>query len=402
MPELLIRAGASDAALMRRTFGIGGGAAASRRPCRIVVDAHVPLSADLATTARRAGVPFLVDPQTYFLQDAQHAGGEWTRLPYAISRPVSLGELESPLVVERLVARCVEHQLTSGATMIIAPYVHLDRTDSPWIAVQRNLWLATRRYLDREHVALDVVAVLAVGWRMLHLIRGRAALAPASRALVELCPTEIAVAATRAHQGAHAQESLHELLLLVEDIGRRWPVIMWQQGLLGEVCVAAGAIGYETGIGWRENCDLQTAMGRYRVPSTGHPGARPVYIEALRRSLPKRTVERLQHERGVWSRMICLDQECCPPAGGGLLADARQHAITSRARTLNALALPQAAHWRWAHVANDSGRSLDLARRINRAIRGWQATPEINLASMEAIHAVASQRQHRRLLRASA
>jgi hypothetical protein len=36
-----------------------------------------------------------------------------------------------------------------------------------------------------------------------------------------------------------------DLLMLVQELGNSYPVIMWQRGLLGEACVASGAQGYE-------------------------------------------------------------------------------------------------------------------------------------------------------------
>lgn len=401
MAELMIRAGASDAALLRRTFGLGG-IAAARRPSRIVVDAHVPIGSDLVTTARTAGVPFLVDPQTYFLQDEQHSGFAWTKLPFATARRVNPAELRAPGAIERLVAQCVEHQLACGATMVIAPYVHIDRIDSSWIDVQARLWRVTRDHLDRERCVLDVVAVVAVGWRLLHPIRGRAALAPATRELRHLRPVEIAVAATRAHEGVHSMESLHDLLVLVSDISRQWPVIVWQQGILGEACVAAGAIGYETGIGWREHCDLQSAMAQHRRPPTGPPGARPVYVDALRRSVPRRTIEQLRHDRATWSWMICEDQGCCPPAGEGMLGDARQHAITARSRSLDTLTGAHSPNWRWNQLGASMRTATRLAHRINRLADGSADISRIETRPMLAVQAVADQRCQQRPLRATA
>lgn len=64
-----------------------GVAPAPHRPARLVVDAHVPLSAaggDLARAARGAGVPFLIDPETIYLQDSQHAGAPWSQVPFAL------------------------------------------------------------------------------------------------------------------------------------------------------------------------------------------------------------------------------------------------------------------------------------------------------------------------------
>jgi len=85
MAELLIRASSQDGALLRRIYGFDGQPPAPARPDRIVVDAHVPLGrhgTGIAATARRAGIPLLIDPQTFYLQGIQHPDDRWARLPY--------------------------------------------------------------------------------------------------------------------------------------------------------------------------------------------------------------------------------------------------------------------------------------------------------------------------------
>jgi hypothetical protein len=79
-----------------------------------------------------------------------------------------------------------------------------------------------------------------------------------------------------------------DLVLMIERLRRNYPVIAWQQGHLGEISVAAGALGYECGIGWREGCDLGTAMNAHRKsPSSGPRAARPVFVPKLGRSIPQ-------------------------------------------------------------------------------------------------------------------
>lgn len=405
MAELIVRVGAQDVALLRRTFGLGGSAPAPWTPPRVVVDAHVPLiTDDLAHIARRAGVPFLVDPQTYFVQDRQHAGFAWTRLPYAAAEELSPDDLSTDLAVDHMVVTCIDHQLAAQATSIIAPYLHIERRDSGWIDVQARLWRATRQHLDREGIALDVIAVLALGWRLLHPIQGRAAISPMRRALQDLAPAEVAVAASRVHQGVRPDERLVELLMLVRRLGQQWPVLAWQQGLLGEACVAAGATGYETGIGWRERCDLQAAKSQHRSPPSpdGHPSARPVYVDVLKRSIPKKSLQRLRGRRGVWSRLLCTETDCCPPAGEGLLADARQHSINGRARALAALSQAHAPHWQWNHLANEAASGLTVAGLINAVAQRDPEIAKVDTAALNAIHTVAEHQRTRRRLAVSA
>jgi len=396
MAELLVRASVMDDALLRRVYGLDGGREASARPTRIVVDAHVPASSrgdGVVTAARRAGVPFLIDPQTFYLQGTQHADDPWALLPYGHSAKLSPSDVDV-FAQEELVAQVVEYQVWHGATAIIPPYVHLDRLDDGWIDVQAELWYRTRRYLDRKNIALPTTAVLALGWRALHPVHGPAALASVLGALSALAPSEVALAASKADQGARTHDRVMDVVLMIERLRPDYPVIAWQQGHLGEVCVAAGATGYECGIGWRERCDLGASTNAHRKPQPSGPrSARPVYIPQLGRSIPKRSLEAIHEHRDLWMRMICVDPECCPPGGAALLGDARAHAIVQRARNLDEIARIERPIWRWQHLAGVVDDGLDLAKRINRRAQSSPAMSQVDTRALMAISAVSHTRR---------
>jgi hypothetical protein len=395
MAELLIRASTQDAALLRRIYGLDGRGAAAR-PTRVVVDAHVPVSSrggGVVMAARRAGVPLLIDPQTFYLQGTQHAGDPWALLPYG--RPDKLCPADvDPFLQEDLVAQVIDYQVSHGATAIIPPYVHVDRLNSEWIDVQAGLWHRTRRYLGRENISLPVTAVLAIGWRVLHPVQGPAALAPALAALSDLAPREVGLAASKADQGVRTHDRVMDLVLMIERLRRDYPVIAWQQGHLGEIAVAAGALGYECGIAWREGCDLGAAASAHRKPQPSGPrAARPVFVPRLGRSIPKRSLEVIRQHRDLWMRMICTDAECCPPGGGAMLGDARAHAIIQRANSLDQLARIDRSVWRWQHLAGAADDGLDLAARINRRAQTELTISKVNTQALAAISAVSHTRR---------
>jgi hypothetical protein len=172
---------------------------------------------------------------------------------------------------------------------------------------------------------------------------------------------EVAIAA-----GAHPHERLMDLVLMVERLRRDYPVVLWQQGHLGEVGIAAGATGYECGIGWREACNINTSKNnRRRQQHSGARQARPVYISALGRSLPKRSLQAISRHRDLWLRLICPDPDCYLPGGRGLLGDARAHAVVQRARQLERIAHIDTPVWRWQRLAEMGDTGLALADRIN-------------------------------------
>ena len=286
MAELVIRVSGQDAALIDRVYGSNGAPAATRRPNRLVVDAHVAAGhPEIAATARRAGVPFLVDPLTHYLQDVQHAADPWARLSFADPNACTPADLASPERQARLVAECLSFQMTHGATTLIAPYVHVDRADDGWVDIQRGLLAQTRRFLDHHGVRIPMVAVFGLGWRLLDRVAWPAVLNPLLDAADLLGPVPVALAAARVDQGAHPERRLADLLATIGHIGTgtRHPVLAWNQGSL----VVGGAFGYEVGIGWRERCDLRSASAAHRNPPTGGGGARPVYVASLRRSIPQ-------------------------------------------------------------------------------------------------------------------
>lgn len=391
MAELLIRASAQDAALLRRLYGLDGTPRAAAVPDRVVIDAHAAASTpDLGNAARRAGVPLLIDPQTFFLQDIQHSGHPWGRLPFgdhAVWTPADA----TPGRRETLIRESITYQIRHGATSIIAPYVHLDNASSGWIDTQAALWTGTRRYLDENAIQLPVTAVLATGWRLLHPVQGPKALAPVMAALNVLAPQEVALAASRVPAGVKPGERLMDLVMMVERLKSTFPVIAWQQGLLGTACIAAGAAGYETGIGWREKCDLPAAMSSHRRPPSGF-GSRPVYVGALGRSVPAATVLALKRNRTLWPKLFCTDAACCPPAGAGMTGDARAHAVVARAAEVRQLTAMVRPVWRWRELEKRAVAAVELADKINQ-VAASSGISRVDTAAMDAVQQVAHQRR---------
>lgn len=391
--ELITRAGATDGALVRRVFGLDGSVAAPYRPSRLVVDAEVVARTDLAMTARVAGVPFLVDPLTHYLQDAQYPDHAWAQLPFATPRAIASADLLPARRREWLAETVIQFQLDHGATKIIAPYLHAERPDSAWIDIQAKLWRSTRTVLDARGESLPVIAVVALGWRCLN---GRAVSQLASMwdALRNLAPEEVALAASRVHEGVKPDGRLVELLALIRQLRSSYPVIAWQQGLLGEACVAAGAKGYECGIGWRERCDLNQAMARHRINpriddgSDGF-GARPVYLADIGRSIPKATIKAVHNHQPTWRAILCPDPMCCPPAGAALLGDARRHAIVARAHELSLLETAATPAWAWGRLADKATRGLELATKINAV-----APTRVDTRVLTAVQLAATARRH--------
>ncbi|WP_431236160.1 hypothetical protein ACQ856_29070 (plasmid) [Mycolicibacterium psychrotolerans] len=396
MVELLIRASLNDRALLRRAFGINVQSARwAMRPDRIVVDAHVPMrSNEICDIAQAAGVGYLIDPLTHLFQDHQPTADRWAQLPFGLARALTPEEASRPAFIEDLTHRVLDYQLRHNATALIPPYVYVDRPGSEWVDVQATMWQSARHYLDARSVALPITAVVALGWRMLHPTQGFDAPGPAERALVALRPREIAIAASKADDGIHPEERAMDLALMVERLSVNFDVLLWQQGRLGELAVAAGARGYETGVGWRERCDMPAAMRSRRDPDPGYFPPRPVYVAALGQSVARRSLDEWRQHRDIWTQLICTDANCCPTGGSGFIDNAAAHTIIQRAGRLRELAAIDRPVWRWQNLAERAERGLAVSERINRLKAAGAVTSRVNTGPLEAIRAVSDQRRH--------
>lgn len=399
--ELTLRVGAADNLFVRRLYGlVPGSTTAPHRPARLAVDAHVPSRAGgaaLAQSALEAGVPVLIDPETYYLQDTQHIDAPWCSVPYAVTQACTPAGLFGVPAQDALVKSVIDYQIAHGASAVIAPYFHIDQPTLGWVQVQAGLWRRTAAYVKAAGINLPVIAVVAVGWKCLHRTRGVPALAEMWDALAGLAPDEVALAASKVHLGAKPADRIAELLMLVRDLATDYDkVTMWQQGVLGEACVIEGAAGYECGIGWRDKCDLQTRKSQHRYSSDGHPGAQPIYITELGRGVPQQRLELARGKRRVWARIVCPYPDCCAPGGADLLGDARRHSVIARARELEHLDASHATRWRWNHLTQRLAEGIVLAEALNALAPRSPGMPGIDTVSLRALHTIATVRRARR------
>jgi len=364
MAELLARVGHHDVARIEQVLA----GPVVTRPHRIVVDAHFPLMGNrVRTAAAIAGVPYLIDPQTYYLQDYTDSSHKWSQLPFGRCAALQPSDLLQPDVAQSVVEAVIDYQIGHGATTLVAPYVHARRRNDEWLLAQAALWRATCGYLTSCDLRLPVIAVIAIGWRLLDRVTWSEGLSRVGDALLELDPDEVALAASDVDGGAHPEERTASFVAAVQSISHQFPVVAWNQGTLGEVAVAAGAIGYLTGIGIRERCDLSRAMTQLRRPRKPGGIARPVYIEGLRRSIPRKTVDGLLSSTTIAAALTCDDPACCPEGRLALHSDTSGHALRSRLRTLQAVASPAQGAWRWHQIVETATAGVELAHRLNRA-----------------------------------
>jgi hypothetical protein len=390
MAELLVRASALDHGVLERLAARPTGPGLDR----LVVDAHTALSPALAKPLRAHGVPLLIDPQTYFLQDRQHPADRWAALPFATPERLTSSDLFSIASVDGLIDTCIRYQVEHGATQLIAPYVHVEKGDDGWAEVQALIYRRCRLYLDRNALGFKLIAPAALSWTLLAHVRRESSFDLLLAGLRDLAPGEIALAASKVDDGVRAWDRVSDFVAVIPVLSEIAPVIAWQQGALGEAALAAGAHGYEAGIGWRERCQLRQAAAAHRTPTDSPPiGARPTYIHRLMRSVPRPTLEAAVQYPAIAAELTCLHGDCCPEGRSGLTRDAREHSVLARARGVQALGAMDSPRWRWHDLEERASAGLALARRLNLLADRNARAKHVDDRALTAIQLVAHAQQ---------
>jgi len=221
-------------------------------------------------------------------------------------------------------------------------------------------------------------AVVAVSWRLLGRPLWPAVLDPLAGAAAGIGPMTIALAASKVDRGVHPEDRLAALLTATDRLSRVGPVIGWRQGRLGEAMVAAGAAGYETGLGSRERCDLPQDIAARCRERTGGQGT-AVYVEAVHAGVLPATRAAIAARRSTAVSLACLDGNCCPDAGAGVSGPL--HAMHRRAARLADLDRVATPTWRWSLLADRAETATTVGRRLNR-VAATQGAPQIDLTHM--------------------
>ncbi len=395
MAELLIRAAMNDHLVVGDLLAPATGPRlARRRPPieHLVADAHVAEARPtLSDAAQASGVPYLVDPNTPFLQTGVAEDDKWAQLPFALSDPVRPGGFD----VDRLVADVVEFQLDKGATTIIPPYFYASSPADPWFVVSLRLIDETVEFLRTNDVRLSVLPVLCaqlqsfgnhLGWpagvdRFAERVKG------AGVASVALCFSP----AGAGTDGYAKVRRLFDAARRVKDSGLR--TVAWRQGIYGPGLVAAGLDGYECGIGTGEQANVaRQQSSRKPRDDGGHGGGggAGIFIETLGRSVPRRVGQALLGETAMRPKVMCDDEGCCPTVRA-TLEKPREHAVRTRARLLAAVAEQPAARWRLNHVAREATLAATLAAQANSVLESEGIKERIKARNLEALAQVASE-----------
>lgn len=383
--DLYIRAGRGDHKLIETLCApVTSGLWASRAlPLSgVVADAQVAVERpSLSEAANTAGVPFLVDPLTPLLTDEQAPGDGWARLPFATAEKVTASALGRHELQDDLIDRTIGFQREQGASVLIPPYLYVDRRDSAWLTLNESLLRRTARYLEREGIDLPVVPVFAAS---LHQFGPQATwevgLDPFLAAAAEMNSRYVALSFSWSEQRRSSYDAIALLMTATQHAAARdRRVLPWRQGLYGAALTAVGAAGYETGPGHAEGGHYPQLMARRRPsakPRSGG-GEANVYFSAFGRSIDRDHAQLLLSHRALRGQLVCPEDSCCADGATSMTTGWREHAVRARHREITALErMPAASSWRLNKIARDADQAAAQARTANDVLLGngvrWQ------------------------------
>lgn len=395
MAELLIRAAMNDHLVVSDLLApVTGPRIDRRRPpiAQLVADAHVASArSTLADFARGAGVPYLVDPDTPFLQSAVATDDRWAQLPFAQADPVEPDSIDPA----RLVAEVVEFQLDKGATTIIPPYFYAQSPTDPWFVLSLRMLDETAEYLRDNEIRLPVLPVLCAQLQSFgnHVLWSTGLDRFTARARgIESSSIALCFSPAGAGQDGYGKvRRLFDAARHAKSSGLR--VVAWRQGVYGPGLVAAGIDGYECGIGTGEQTDVSRRQSSRRPREDGAHGGgggAGIFIETLGRSVPRPVGQVLFGNTAMRPKVMCDDEGCCPSVTA-TLDKPREHAVRTRARLLTTITDQPAARWRLNHIAREAAQAATLAAQANRVLESGGVKERIKTRSLEALAQVTTE-----------
>lgn len=399
--DLLIRAGRDDHKVIEALCApaAAGLWSPSALPLTgVVADAHVAATrASLRETAEVAGLPFLVDPLTPLLVDEQVPGKGWAALPYAQPERVAAVDLGHHGVQDELIEQVISFQREQGATVLIPPYLYVDKRSSPWLAINLDLLKRTSRFLERENIGLPVAPVFAAS---LHQFGPQATwglgLDPFLAVTKEMNTRHVGPSLTWTEQRKASLQAVAVLMTATRHAARTGlRILPWRQGLFGAALTGMGAAGYETGPGRAEATHYPALTARRRPrdkPRGGGGGEANIYFSAFGRSIERAPATAMLSHRLLRAQLVCPDSVCCPDGASSMTGNWRQHAVRARHRELVDIErMPASPVWRLNKIARDADQAAQHARVANGVLEDKKIAWRLPVATFDHVSAVADE-----------
>jgi hypothetical protein len=401
--DLLIRAGRDDNKVIENLCAPAVAGLWSPRSLPLtglVTDAPTVIDRPrLRTVAESAGLPFLIDPLTPLMQDIQAPDHAWARLPFAVPNRVTPDVLNHELTQDRLIEATLDFQREHGATVLIPPYVYIDKRDGAWFEIALQLLRRTARYLERENIELPVAPVFAAS---LHEFGPQAAWREGidrfAAVLDAMNSRHLNLSLSWSEPRKASYNALALLLATGRHVSQHRRTIAWRQGLYGAAMTAAGLTGYETGPGRGEACHYPAYLAARRptacpddAEEAGPRGGAYVYFAPFGRSVKRSAGRTLLADPQMRGSLVCDAEGCCPDGASSMITSWREHAIRARAREVQELARMPATTWRLNKIARDAERSSTTARMATELLRHNNIRGTLPHATFRALSRVADE-----------
>lgn len=366
----------------------------------IVVDATIAdARPQLAESAAGVGVPALVDPMTFLVQDEVDDGSAFARLPYGHLAGTSPDQVDLSAFIDAVLEFEVDHD----ATTLVAPYFHVNAADSPWASSNLELVRRTAERCEALGVKLPAVIVLSGNRQFLDSPVGRSYIERFIGEAEQAGASALAVCISPAGQPADSYSSIYKVTRIMASVQEGvLPVIGWRQGVYGPTIAALGAAGYETGFGAGEYSDVAGIQGRSRPQDASRPEREPrgsafVYFPQLGRSIKRSAARILLTDPSIQGELACDLPGCCHSVQD-TLEQWRPHAARTRLAQLQEMGA-QPRRWRVNHLLQQVEIGQGTARRANEILAKnndvQYLVPEKNLQALgEVLRFIAGAENH--------
>jgi hypothetical protein len=402
--ELIIRPSMNDHEVVADLLAPGGTSIMVGRQqpviSRLVVDAHVVARRpQFAEAAAEAGIPFLVDPWTPFLQGELREADPWAALPYGTAERVEAAQYSSGS--RDFVRRVVDFELEHEATAVVAPYPYVTEPTDEWFGVALRWLEETRAYLDEERIGLPLIGVMC--GQLLKFGAERTWAEGLNRFAAKMRRVQahgVALCLSPIGNGKESYNKLLRFFLTADRLQRlaRMPTFAWQQGMYGPALVAAGLDGYATGIGISEQTNISSNLAARRPPKNGEQpgrgGSAGVFLDPLGKSLNRRAATALLSDPTMRAKLMCTDERCCPNGITSTMEHPREHAVRTRQRELLTLDGLPARAWRLNHIATQAQAGLTLAHQANKVLVKAGVDVQLGTTGFESLARVAEELRH--------
>jgi hypothetical protein len=323
----------------------------------IVEATFAATDAPLLTRLRELSVPFLVDPQVpRFSRSTFFDVDRLTSLPYRPEQALVPG---SPVAEDSLglVRGALAFQAGAGAAAYIAPSVPLqDDRMSAWFDLNTRLLRLATQSNGRDVERKSLVAFVAPGRKAL------ASPADVLRPLADLPIDGIIVEPLNFDPVRDSLEKLVQYVRFLQEAHQLGlPTLASRVGAFGLVLAAMG-VAFSSGLGEAERSDFASlCRSRKSRPDAHHGGgARRVYLEALKTTVPARVADELLREPTLRARFVC-GLGCCRWAGlDDLPSRSRHHYLLTRLHEASLVAERTGDEMRLAFVEQQLVKARDI------------------------------------------